>query len=114
MYIVAGDPMSTKLTSYRTPAVQHNFGGGYDRSSGRLAPSSAETTVDRSRAAVSGGDGSFSGLSQHLVQFVWYPNDPFKVQESKANLLSSFTVRYFNICIHTLRIWAMYICIYKL
>ena len=92
--IVAGDPMSSKPMGYHTPATQQNFGGGYDRSSDRLAPSSKETTVDRSRAAVGGGDGNLSGLSQRLVKFVWFPNDPFKVHEPKATLLSSFTVSY--------------------
>ena len=90
LLIVAGDAM--KLSSYRPPATQQNYSGSYDRSSDRLAPSSNDTTVDRSRTAVSGGDGNHSGLSQHLVKFVWYPNDPFKVHESKATLLSSFTV----------------------
>ena len=85
--------MSTKPVGYRPVATQQNFGSAYDRSSDRLAPSSSETTVDRSRAAVSGGDGgNLSGLSQRLVKFVWFPSDPFKVHEAKATLLSSFTV----------------------
>ena len=84
--------MQTKPVNYRPLATQQDFGSGYDRSSDRLIPSSKETTTDRSRAAVGGGDGNFSTLSQRLVKFVWFPNDPFKVHESKATLLSSFTV----------------------
>ena len=93
-YIVASDPMSTKPLGYPPPATQQNFGGSFDRSSDRLAASSKETTVDRSRAAVGGGDGTLSGISQRLVKFVWFPSDPFKVHDQKATLLSSFTVRY--------------------
>ena len=93
-YIVAGDPMSTKpVGHHHPPATQQNFGGNFERSSDRLAPSNKKITVDHSRAAV-GGDGNLSGLSQRLVKFVWYPNDPFKVHEQKATLLSSFTVSY--------------------
>ena len=99
--LVARDPMSTKPVGFRPVATQQDFGGGYDRSSDRLAPSSNEATVDRSRAAVSGGDGgNLSGLSQRLVKFVWFPNDPFKVHEPKATLLSSFTVSHFTYCIN--------------
>ena len=96
-YTVAGDPMSIKPTGLHPPATQQSFGGSYDRSSDRLASSNKETTVSRSRTAVGGGDGNFSGLSQRLVKFVWFPNDPFKVHEVKATLLSSFTVSYFHI-----------------
>ena len=88
--------MSTKPVGH-PPATQQNFGGNFDRSSDRLAPSSKEITVDRSRAAVGGGDGTLSGLSQRLVKFVWYPRDPFKVHEQKATLLSSFTVSYLHV-----------------
>lgn len=94
--IVAGDAMSTKPVGYRPMATQQNFDTGYDRGSDRLAASSKETTVDRGRAAVGGGDGTYSGLSQCLVKFVWFPSDPFKVHETKATLLSSFTVSYFT------------------
>ena len=90
--LVAKDPMS-----YRPLATQQDYRSNYDRSSDRLAPSSIEITVDRSRTAVSGGDGNLSGLSQHLVKFVWYPNDPFKVHESKATLLSSFSVSSYHV-----------------
>ena len=91
--------MSTKLVGHHPVAAQQDFGGGYDRSSDRLAPSSSETTVDRSRAAVSGGDGgNLSGLSQRLVKFVWFPNNPSKFYDPKATFLSSFAVSLFFIC----------------
>ena len=94
--VKASDPLNTKLTSHRPPITQQNFGSGHDRSSDRLAPSSKDTSAgpSSSSATVGGGDGGFTGLSQRLVKFVWYPNDPFKVHDEKATLLSSFTVSY--------------------
>ena len=86
--------MQTKPVVYQPLATQQDFGGGYDRSSDRLILSSKETTTDRSRAAVGSGDGNFSTLSQRLVKFVWFPNDPFKVHESKVTLLFSLTVSF--------------------
>jgi len=69
------------------------FDGGSDR---RPVPASSDDRSDRSsRAAVSGSDDTtFSGLSQHVVKFIWFPNDPFKIQDKKVTLLSSFTVSY--------------------
>ena len=91
--LVAGDPMSTKPVGYHPVATQQNFGGGYNRSSDRLALPSSETTVDHSRVPVSGGDGgNLSGLRKRLVKFVWFPSNSFKVRQEKATLLSSFTV----------------------
>ena len=87
--------MQTRPVGYQPLATQQDFGGDHDRSSDRLTPSRKETTTDHSRAAVGGVDGNFSSLSQRLVKFVWLPNDPFKVCESKATLLSSFTVSFY-------------------
>ena len=97
----AGGPMNVGSRQAAGPPVdmRQNYGGGgggYDRSSDRRpVPSSNDDRSDRSgRAAVSGSDEPFSGLSQHLVRFVWFPSDPFKIQENKVTLLSSFTVSY--------------------
>ncbi|XP_065906919.1 uncharacterized protein [Dysidea avara] len=99
----ASGPMNVGVRQAAGPPVgmRQNYGGGggggggggYDGSSDRRpVPSSSDDRFDRSsRAAVSGGDEPFSGLSQHLVRFVWFPSDPFKIKENKVTLLSSFT-----------------------
>ena len=106
MYICivkASDLLNTKLTSHHPPVTQQNFGSGHDRNSDRLAPSFKYTSASpsSSSATVGGGDGGFTGLSQRLVKFVWYPNDPSKVHDEKATLLSSFTVSYFDVLLYS-------------
>ena len=47
--------MSTKPVGYHhPPATQQNFGGNFERSSDRLAPSNKKVTVNCNRAAVGG------------------------------------------------------------